>query len=455
MMKEVYNIIKGIRSISSTKEKENILSKNKNNENLKIYLKYVYDKSQYNYYFRRDLRKLTEFKEESRTNISFEQIKIIADILSSRLYTGNDAIAYISRIVEFSDDNSIELLQSLIDRDVKAGISVKTINKVWPSLINEMPYMRCSTLKKKSFSESDWEKGVYSQEKMDGEFANIEKYNGEYSILSRQCSEYEITSDFNNVLKEVEQINIINVNFTGEFIVFEDGSPLERGKSNGIMNSILKGGRLESNQEIHYYIWDYVPLEYFKPKGRFERGYSSRFNVLQDIKDFKYVHLVDTRIIHSFNEAQEHFKYIVNVKKGEGLVLKKSDAIWRDGTSTEVFKWKPEAQCELRIVDVNWEGKGKNKDLFKSLICRSEDQLLEVAVSGFKDDKRKEIFNNIDQYMDKVISVKFNGITKAENKDICSLTHPRFDGEVFHKTTPNNLSEIQDIFQSVLELGGM
>ena len=56
-------------------------------------------------------------------------------------------------------------------KDIKAGISVSTINKVWPDLIFSQGYMRCSLPKDVDLVEWPWKEGVYSQVKMDGMYA--------------------------------------------------------------------------------------------------------------------------------------------------------------------------------------------------------------------------------------------------------------------------------------------
>lgn len=68
--------------------------------------------------------------------------------LHNRIITGDDArSSYLSFINnEKTSQFEIELLNNILDKDLKAGISTSTINKVFKKLIPDVPYMRCSLL---------------------------------------------------------------------------------------------------------------------------------------------------------------------------------------------------------------------------------------------------------------------------------------------------------------------
>ena len=108
----------------------------------------------------------------------------------------------------------------------------------------------------------------------------------------------------------------------------------------------------------------------------------------------------------------------------EGVVLKNPTAIWRDGTSKEQVKLKLELDCDLKVIGFE-EGEGKFAGTLSSLLCESSDKMLCTSVSGFNDKMRKEIWENRSDYLDKIVTVRFNDIMQKEG-EVASLFLPRF-----------------------------
>lgn len=60
-----------------------------------------------------------------------------------------------------------------------------------------------------------------------------------------------------------------------------------------------------------------------------------------------------------------------------------------------------------------------------SLLCESSDKMLCTSVSGFNDKTRNEIWKNQSDYLDKIVTVRFNDIMQKEG-EVASLFLPRF-----------------------------
>lgn len=150
-MKTVYEIIKKLRDTSSTKSKLEIIQNNKDNVDLRRFLRMTYE-PRINFY-------LSKVQPNLGSKIAFGQadrefdddlMSEVYDTLAKRDLTGNAARKWLADLYhDIRDDGGKELLQLLIQRDVQAGISTTTINKAWPGLITAVPYMRCLS--------GDWE----------------------------------------------------------------------------------------------------------------------------------------------------------------------------------------------------------------------------------------------------------------------------------------------------------
>lgn len=349
--------------------------------------------------------------------------------LADRSLTGNlakDAIAFeFMRLEPFSQ----ELLRRVINRDLKVGINAKLINRAVKGTIAITPYMRCSLPKDVNLSTWPWTTGVISQIKADGMFANISKiYNKAPIIQSRKGQLYD-SFKFKQLLDETYKYMFNGFQYHGELLVKRDGIILPRKTGNGILNRVLKGGDFLDNEEPIYHAWDAVPLEYANTGTRYDESYDHRLGRLHSslgIYENAAITLIETRIVHSLEEAIDHYNS-ARERGYEGTIIKKPSAIWRDGDSLEQVKMKAEKEADLEVLGMN-PGTGKNEDTFGSLRCVTSDRGLEVNVSGFTDDDRREIYDNFEaEWKHHIISVKFNEVIKSKTSDLYSLFLPRFD----------------------------
>lgn len=444
----IYEIIEELKSNNSRLFKESVLEKYKDNELLKKVLYYTL--SPRKQYYIRKIPSYTPNNLVPSDTPTYNMIFAFLDDAHNRLVSGNEAIDTLQGLLSIITSRDAKVLELIIQRDLKCGVSVSTANKIFPGLIEETGYMRCSLLKYMKKDKIDWSKGLYSQEKLDGMFANI-IIGSTNEVLSRNGSSFpleyfeDILEDLQGNMKEDD-----NFVFHGELVVYEGSTLLKREIGNGILNSLLKSGEFDTEKYgIHFVVWDVLEEYEFIRDKRSPVSYKDRFNNLKDLLEHNCnsVSIVPTRIVYSFDEAKAHYKELTLEGK-EGTILKDPESIWKDSTSNQMWKFKVEAEAELRVFGFN-EGNGKNKELFGSIEMRSEDGLLEVNISGFTDKEREEIHNNREFYIDSIASVVYNAVMKPEGRK-ASMFLPRFAEWRLDKTKANTLKEIEDIFESVL-----
>ena len=114
----------------------------------------------------------------------------------------------------------------------------------------------------------------------------------------------------------------------------------------------------------------------------------------------------------------------------EGTILKSmsDDFFWADeDPSYYQVKLKAEAECEFKIIGA-YEGDPKKKyaGMLGGITVRSKDGLIvSNCGSGFTDAQRKLGVEHWKSLAGKIVTVKFNGITVANEEGIHSLDHPR------------------------------
>jgi DNA ligase-1 len=340
----------------------------------------------------------------------------------------------------------------MILKDLRANLGVTLTNKVWPGLIPDPPYMRCSLENEAKLDTWPWEQGIISEEKADGMFVNVDVTES-VSITTRAGNELD-TAEFPDICDVVTMFVEDAARLTGELLVVgPDGVVLDRATGNGILNHVQKGGQIPEGHHPILQVWDSIPLEFVKSGGQCLTPYAQRFMPIVrrlGVSDGKkYVSAIPYRIVRSLLEARQHYYELVGKGK-EGTVICHPEAPWFDGTSRFKVKMKMAADCDLRIKGFT-AGKGKNAKTFGAVECESECGQLKVNVSGFDDATRLDMHNRRAELLDTVMTVTSNGIQKSRSKSTLSLFLPVFSELRPDKNQADDLDRIRAIFASAMK----
>lgn len=447
----IKNILDQLSSTSKRTEKEAILDKNRDNKILQeVFLLalnpmvnfYIKKIPQYNH---------TQFQAEASLGWALSEL----ELLSNRTLTGNKGIEHLQYVLSSLSEDDAYVIERIISRDLRCGVQVSTVNKIWKDLVPDTPYMRCSLLK--DMKNVDWAGGVYSQVKADGSFVYINhNEDGSVELFTRSGSQYDVDSPiFEQLVNDVRQFIPLGYQLHGEMLVEEGGDVLARQTGNGILNSILKGGTVGVGQEVSVDVWDMIPISEFKTKNVYSIKYNVRLSELADcIEHCNVIQVIPTKIVFSMQEAIDHYNECVNLGL-EGTILKLPNAVWKDGTSKEQFKVKVEFEVDLEVISFN-PGNGKNANTFGSLMCKTSDEELIVNVSGFTDDERLHLNSIRDEVNGSIITVRSNSIMKPSKEGgKYSLFLPRFIERRLDKTKADSLQRVIDQFEAVLQVKGL
>lgn len=465
-MKQIYDIIQELRANSSINYKLEVLAKHKNNKLLRKFLLYTYN-PRFNYF-------ITELPEAYLTS-SFcatlsgeEPFFYVLDKLKSRELTGNSAKEFFAEHLSLCTPELQELYELVIKRDIRAGVSTKSINKVFPNLIPTTPYMRCSLLK--DYKETNLfgkHNTIFVQKKADGVFSYIIKEDNQVKFQTRNGTIYYVEG----IEKDFDFIPN-NTVLVGEALVKSNGKELDRKTGNGLINKLIKSEasfetlekeyskaitpkqkysfykkRLQLRQQLkdiveglHFEVWDMISV------GEFDLGYSGEIYssrlarleklLLQNLSN--RVSLIETSEVVSLELAEEIAEQYIS-QGYEGAIIKSKDLLFENKTSKSQIKIKSEFDCDLLCIGVT-EGNGKYKGLVGSLDCISADGNLKVSVgSGLTDELRAVDFK---EYIGKIITVKYNEKITKKDSDEISLFLPRFVEVRVDKDTADTLDRI-------------
>lgn len=409
----VYSILQALESTSSRNEKLAILQANADNEVLKQVLVYALDPFK-NFY----IRKIPQYKIDNPTMLTVESALPKLDKLINREVTGNAAIEYLRLLLTELQPEDAQVIERVVTKDLRCGVSDSTVNKVWKDLIPTYPCMLCSGYEEKLVERMNFP--AYVQLKMDGMRFNAIVKDGKVQFRSRNGKELDLLGHLE--LDFVCLANGADVVFDGELLVKLDGQIAPRQIGNGILSKANKGTLSEKEAAlVHATLWDMIPYDHFV-SGVSDSTYQNRFSDLQALILPERIHLVEHVVVDNIEAAQAIFEQYL-AEGQEGIILKNPKGIWEDKRAKHQIKFKGELECDLRIV--GWEdGTGKNTGRLGALVLESEDGVVKVNVgTGFTDAARDAIKRDV---IGKICAVKYNARIIDQKSGVHSLFLPVF-----------------------------
>lgn len=431
---KVKEICDKLMADSSRTGKEKILEENKDNELFKKVLKYTYDT---NLKFKISKKTIKAKEGQCKWNTLFDMLDELAESnINNDLR--NNVYAFLYNL----DEELRSLVINIMSKDLKCGISIKTINKVYPNLIFDFQVMKASAYdekNKKVFDKKAKQQGYMLMIKENGERGIVIKENGKVSIVSRQNKAFEGLVDLESSFKDLPD----NFVYEGELLAFEpNGNAWQTSEDQfKLTNQILhtKGDK----HGIYISLFDAIPLDNFKEGVYDKRAIDRKAFVCKLIEEYNKSH--DDNLIQFCQPLQAgndiHWidKVLNNIEKygnnqfrvgsKEGLMVQLNDSIYeakRVKTSLKVKKWHT---MDLKVIGLKESVEKPNT--LGSLVVDFKGE--EQGVSGFTDELKELWWNNPDEIIGRVIEVKYKAITKdkesKESLQFCQFIRVREEGK--------------------------
>ena len=357
--------------------------------------------------------------------------------LGQRQLTGNAALEAIDRMSERFDSGEWNTFCApVIRRDLRAGVSEKTINKICKKTEYEIPVFGCQ-LATNSEGRPEMKGTKRLEPKLDGVRVLMFVIPSDFGDVSTVCYSRngKVFDNFGHIEEQVRN-NWIKI---------------ARGHQNALINGFVLDGEVIGNtfQELMrqarrkadvqaddsvFNIFDIIPLSDFR-EGHWNAQLHKRINILEHIR-----HVVDTmpnvellpHIMVDLDTAagkDQLERYAKdNVNAGfEGIMIKELEAPYICKRSTDWMKWKPTLTVDLEVVGVE-EGTGRNLGRLGALVCHGVDDGKEITVnvgSGFSDTDRDDYYTNRNLVIGRTAEVLCDVITQNQDGTY-SLRFPRF-----------------------------
>lgn len=277
---------------------------------------------------------------------------------------------------------------------------------------------------------------------MDGLFCNaiVDPINQKVEYISRQGKPLNISGSLDGELLSLNSSKKFVLN--GEVLCIDQNTnkPYPREVSNGIIRRDIK--TKDELNSIVIVCWDIIPWDNFV-QGKFDVPYEKRFALLKSICE----HCTKVRNVHTYevenvDNAMELFKLLYSQGE-EGIVVKNKDGIWKDGKPSWQVKVKNISECDLRAIGFE-KGSGAYENMCGTILCESEDKKLKVGIKPRTPQQAKDVWENQNKYLNKILTVKYNEKIKRQDSDIYSLFLPVFvEWRDLDKTTADKLEDIK------------
>jgi len=447
----LYNIIKQLQETPSTNEKIAIMEANKDNELFEEYMRLVTCPSVSFYITEKTFPVVTKTGTHTFQSLRAAGYSLGTRELSKRHVTGQAAKNFIIATMEDLDEEHQELYKMLLLKDIRAKIGVTLVNKVWPSLCVDIPYMCCSLPNEKNLKKFKEAETFIVQTKGDGMFASLvvdtNNWYEDASLFTRNGNKFpQWMAEYIS-----EGLNDNQAVYEGELLCFRNDKMLSRKEGNGILNSVMQGsGEIPDGVSVQYHVWNRLPLEDWKAgvaSYEYNVCFSSLVSMLH-VSNPKRMCVIHYECCDTLEEAYA-FNQQQFTKGLEGSIIKTLTHKWKNGTSNECLKLKIEAEIDLFIYDVV-EGKGKAQGMCGALRLRSSCGGLEVdAGTGMTDKQRKQFWEEKDTLIGRVVSIKANDLLSKEGSETMSLFLPVLIEVRTDKTEADSLERIEQIFEAI------
>jgi len=358
--------------------------------------------------------------------------------LSQRQLTGHAARDAIQSTAErFDSDEWNTFLAPVLRRDLRAGISDKTINKICKKTMYEIPIFGCQLA---TNSEGRPEmKGIKRLEpKLDGVrmlLMVIPADDGEVTTIcfSRNGKTFD---NFGHIEDQVRANWVKMVRLAGSSNL-SMGFVLDGEVIGNSFQELMRQARRKTDVQAEdsvYNVFDIIPLASFR-EGHWNAQLEKRIKILDDMRpvfdDMASLELlphimVDLDTAAGKDQLERYAQD--NVKAGfEGIMIKEMQAPYICKRSTDWMKWKPVITVDLEVIGVE-EGTGRNEGRLGALVCNGVDDGKEITVnvgSGFSDSDRDSYWRDSNLIIGRTAEILCDVITQNQDGTY-SLRFPRF-----------------------------
>ena len=419
-MEQVFKIFEELMGTTKKSEKAAILIRNQGNRLFTSTLKWLLDPFV--------LTGISSKKLSKNVSYDTTPIQTWGDMMMyfENHHTGSDDdIRIVQGFIESQPEEQREYYRALVTKSLKLGVDAKSVNDVIPNLIPTFSVQLGIPREKCKIKSGEW-------------FSLSQKLNGNRCVfvngkmMSRQGKEF---TGLDHILSDIQKVVDNSIVLDGELVGkneegLSDSANFQ--KSTGIANS-----KDADKTSLKYVIFDTLRLEEFQ-NGKSEYTYKIRRQLLLELKETIAKHnLKNIEVVQMFYEGTDQTeidKWLDYCEEHdyEGCMIN-LDSPYECKRVKSLQKAKMFKDIDLCCISVNEAITGKYKGTLGSITCKYKNGTVDVG-SGFSDEQRGYYFNNPNEIVGKIITVKYKETTTnkegGESLQFPVFVTVRFDKDV-------------------------
>ncbi len=359
--------------------------------------------------------------------------------LSKREIPGNAARDAIEEMAyRFDSDEWNTFCAPVIRRDLRAGISDKTINKICKKTEYEIPTFGCQ-LATNSEGRPEMKGTKRLEPKLDGVRVLMMVISNDFAEVITTCYSRngKIFENFSHIEKQVSDNFAKLVRASKEVQQLSYGFVLDGEVIGNSFQELMRQARRKENVQAEdsvFNVFDIIPLTDFR-RGHWNAQLHKRITILENMRgvidNMPNVELlphimVDLDTAAGRDQLNRYAKDMVN-QGFEGIMVKSVDAPYECARNTHWLKIKPVYDYDLTVIGVE-EGTGKNAGRMGALVCEGVDDGKHITVnvgSGYTDEERQSYWNDKSLVIGQTAVVMADATTQNQDGSY-SLRFPRF-----------------------------
>lgn len=420
-MRRAYEAINSIGKTTKSTEKQALLEQQHDNVALKTFLGLTYNP--YLQYYIKKIPKVKTSASLQSDEAHWAKFLSMLVKLNARTLSGNAALETCQSILSECSLEEQFLFERVLKRDMKCGINVKTINKVFPDLVQVYEVMLAEKLnvaEVETIGSKSWKDlpdAYVVEPKLDGLRLNAIKTNGAVTLRTRNG---KVLSGYTSLTEELTRVLEEGMVYDGELTSME----FEAGQKDNpdadcftkLMNDAFSHAE---NKEGIYNIFDVVPLSMWRTQS-LTQPYKERKAHLEETLNDRYENIklvLSSEVFHKDRQADltktVELMYKFLSMGYEGAMVKNIDAPYEFKRTKNLLKMKLMDTIDLEVLEV-LEGEGKYEGMLGKVRCEYKGNDLFVG-SGWSDEERERYWNNPNLLIGKTIEIAYQNET--ENKD--------------------------------------
>ena len=373
----------------------------------------------------------------------------VLDRLSRRELTGNEALEVVKEwMLEHLDEPSSEVLWRVLSKDLRCGITEKTVNKAISGLVPVFTCMLAHPFEEKRVK--SWP--VIVEPKLDGVRVLCLVRDGRAKFFSRSGKPFTSFDHLEPVV--VSRVMEAKARFRNPANDMTDkqreiywkllgGNNCPMGEAvldgevvSGIFNETVSAVRKKDVAAVdaEFRVFDVLPYKLFMAENRPEIAmtYEQRRRFAEQVigRDNGSVRMIERYLANSADEVQALYQSFRD-RGLEGAIVKPRDGFYQKKRSFNWLKMKNEATVDVPILDA-FEGTGKYEGMLGGVVVLYGGVLVRVG-GGFSDRSRQEFWDAFQRDKAKILGDEDAGRLRRAG---CELLGRLIEVE-YHEETPD------------------